>query len=362
MASLGQIGRISVSKVASLKHELRRLDRKTSKAARLGQIRRSSASASAALPDELLFHAERVASFFDKAKGNVVVLSGAGLSTGSGIPDYRGENGIYKSNVAFKPITFQEFSAKHSFRQRYWARSYYGYPRMLLSEPNGAHRALAKLHENGFIHSHGLVTQNVDGLQQRAGTPQKAVVELHGSLKHVGCLHCREKMPRDWVQEQLSEMNPAWKDGVPLPSSTETLMGAQEVNDGNKPVRDQGTGRVNPDGDLDLVRDFSSYQYPDCPHCRTGILKPSVVFFGENIPSETKDFVAKVVTEADGLLVVGTSLATYSALRIVKQAVAEHKPVVMLNKGDTRGDEMVDFKLEDNLGQLLPAVAGMLVS
>ena len=311
------------------------------------------------LPDELMTYAEKIADLIQNARGNVVVVSGAGLSTESEIPDYRGANGIYRQNITYKPIMFQEFSSRHAFRQRYWARSYYGYPRMLVAKPNNGHHALARLHAAGHLNAHGIVTQNVDGLQQSSGTPQEAVVELHGTLRTVGCLACRRTVERSWVQEQLAEMNPEWRDGVPLPSATEALMGAEAQHGGDRPVRDQGTGRVNPDGDLDLVRDFSSYHYPDCPHCR-GVLKPSVVFFGENIPAETKHFVADLVSEAEALLVVGTSLATYSALRIVKQAVAEGKPVGILNLGETRGDELARWKVEASCGQVLPALADLL--
>ncbi|KAI9021176.1 DHS-like NAD/FAD-binding domain-containing protein [Hyaloraphidium curvatum] len=311
-----------------------------------------------ALPDELFAQAEKIASFIAAARGKVTVLSGAGLSTESSIPDYRGANGIYRQNATYKPITFQEFSSKHAFRQRYWARSYYGFPRILAARPNDAHKALRHLHAANKIHPKGLVTQNVDGLLQRAGTPPDAVIELHGTLSTVECLSCRHVVDRHWMQEQLADMNPAWRDGVPLRSSTETLMGAEEVLP--KDRRDQGTGRVNPDGDLDLVRDFSSYHYPDCPNCRTGVLKPSVVYFGENVPLERKLLIEDVVSASEALLVVGTSLATFSSLRIAKQAAKEGKPIAIVNMGETRGDELASFKVEATLGSVLPLVADIL--
>lgn len=312
------------------------------------------------LPDELQAHAARIADFIYSARGRLAVLTGAGLSTDSDIPDYRGANGIYTRNAAYKPIMFQEFATRHGFRQRYWARSYYGYPKMLTSKPNKGHLALAKLHDGGLVHPSGLVTQNVDGLQQKAGAAPEGVIELHGTLSTVGCLSCGHTVPREWVQEQLAEMNPAWRDSVPLPQATETLMGAQHASE-VPGTRDQGTGKVNPDGDLDLVTDFSSYRYPDCPHCRAGILKPSVTFFGENIPVETKNLVSDVVAESDALLVIGTSLATYSALRIVKQAVSEGKPVGILNIGETRGDSLATWKLQVGCGQALPLATEMLI-
>lgn len=248
--------------------------------------------------------------FFDRHT-RIAVISGAGCSTASGIPAYRDEGGQWQQR---KPIFHQEFLRSPVVRRRYWARSYYGWPRVGTARPNAAHRALADLEQSGAVS--GVVTQNVDGLHQQAGS--RKLTELHGGLARVICLACQQILPRAELQEQLSALNPGW--------SPELL-------------------RFNADGDAELDEQaYPGFRIVDCPHCQ-GVLKPDVVFFGGSVPADQVQKARDTVLSADAVLVVGSSLAVWSSLRLVRGAAANHLPVAAINDGRTRADALLQFKL-----------------
>ncbi|MEU3743097.1 NAD-dependent protein deacetylase [Streptomyces sp. NPDC032198] len=264
--------------------------------------------------------------------GGVAVLSGAGLSTESGIPDYRGEHGSLRRHT---PMTYQEFVGAEQARQRYWARSQLGWRAMTTAHPNAGHRAVTALAEAGLVT--GVITQNVDGLQQAAGAPD--VIELHGSLSRVVCLDCGNGITRAELDRRLREINPDFE------AAAERYRAA----------------RVNPDGDVELpdeaVREF---RVVDCSACGNGMLKPDVVFFGENVPPERVAACRRLVEEAEALLVLGSSLTVMSGLRFVRQAAQSDTPVLIVNQGATRGDrwatQRVDLPLGDALRTLVAQV------
>ncbi|MEX2610906.1 MAG: NAD-dependent protein deacetylase [Gemmatimonadota bacterium] len=261
----------------------------------------------------------------------IVVLAGAGCSTESGIPDYRGPAGSLRRRA---PIQYQEFVRSLEGRQRYWARSAVGWPRFTAARPNAAHRALAQLEAVGALR--GVITQNVDGLHHAAGS--RRVVELHGSLAWVRCLECGSRVRRAALQQRLLAMNVGW---------TERLRSAADA------VRIESA----PDGDAELPpAALTSFRVPDCADCR-GLLKPDVVFFGENVPRERVDEAWRLFHEADVLLVVGSSLAVYSGRRFVYMARDTGLPVAVVNLGPTRADEMAAVKVEGSVGVLLPRLA-----
>ncbi|HET7300514.1 MAG TPA: NAD-dependent protein deacetylase, partial [Oleiagrimonas sp.] len=202
----------------------------------------------------------------------VTVITGAGVSTASGIPDYRDADGQWKRA---QPVTFQQFVGVTAVRHRYWARSFAGWPHFSRARPNAAHVALAELERRGRLH--GIVTQNVDRLHQRAGSRQ--VVDLHGRLDVVVCLDCATRYRREWLQRELAAMNPGWAGHA---------------------------GRIAPDGDADIEGvDFGAFRIPDCPRCG-GLLKPDVVFYGESVPAARRDQATSMVNAADGILIVGS--------------------------------------------------------
>ena len=247
------------------------------------------------------------------------VLTGAGCSTGSGIPDYRDEHGAWKRTP---PVTYQAFMGDHATRQRYWARSLLGWPRIARARPNVAHRALASLEARG--QSEMLLTQNVDGLHQAAGS--LSVVDLHGRLDQVVCMGCGAGSARAEMQIRLASANPDW---VALDAA------------------------AAPDGDADLDgRDFGTFQVPACEACG-GLLKPDVVFFGENVPRARVDHAMAHLRRADAMLVVGSSLMVYSGLRFVHAAVRADIPVVAVNLGRTRADELLRFRVAAPCGDAL---------
>lgn len=254
----------------------------------------------------------------------VVVLSGAGLSTESGIPDYRGASGTLRGNT---PMTYEEFTGSAEARRRYWARSHVGWRAIARARPNAGHRAVAALRERG--HLSAVITQNVDGLHQAAGTLD--AVELHGGLDRVICLDCRRVSPREDLDRRLRAANPGF-DGA-------------------------ATG-VNPDGDVDLperaVRDF---RVVGCADCGSGVLKPDVVFFGENVPKPRVDQCFGFVDDARALLVLGSSLAVMSGLRFVRRAARAGKPVHIINRGETRGDAHATALVDLPLGRALTDLA-----
>jgi len=267
-----------------------------------------------------------LADFIDRAQ-RLFVLTGAGCSTDSGIPDYRDADGQWKRTP---PVTYQAFMGEPATRQRYWARSLLGWPRFGQARPNGTHSALAVLEARGQLEV--LLTQNVDRLHQRAGS--QAVIDLHGRLDQVRCMGCEARTPRDVFQQRLLDHNPGW----------DRLDAAQA-----------------PDGDADLEGvDFSAFQVPACPHCG-GILKPDVVFFGESVPRERVAAVHAHLARADAVLVVGSSLMVYSGFRFVQAAATAGLPVAALNLGRTRADALLSLKIEQPcapaLAFLLPSAA-----
>ena len=257
----------------------------------------------------------------------IVVLTGAGISTESGIPDYRGPE---TARRARKPIRFQEYAASAEGRARYWARSMLGWPRFCAAQPNTAHRALVALEQHGLVS--GVITQNVDRLHHAAGSSN--VIELHGALAEVRCLHCDEREPRSQLQSRLLELNPQ-------------LANAQ--------------AELAPDGDADLAaRWLADFRVASCLAC-DGVLKPNVVFFGESVPRDTVAAAYAWVDAADALLVVGSSLAVFSGYRFVKRAHEQAKPVAIMTLGETRGDALANVRVQLRIGEALPALANALL-
>ncbi|MCF7750363.1 NAD-dependent protein deacetylase [Bacillus subtilis subsp. subtilis] len=251
-----------------------------------------------------------LAAFIDRAQ-RLFVLTGAGCSTDSGIPDYRDADGQWKRTP---PVTYQAFMGERATRQRYWARSLLGWPRFGHARPNGTHAALAALEARGQVEL--LLTQNVDRLHQRAGS--NVVIDLHGRLDQVRCMGCETRVPREDFQHLLLSHNPGW---------------------------DQLDAAQAPDGDADLDDvDFSHFQVPGCPQCG-GIFKPDVVFFGENVPRERVATVQAHLQQADAVLVVGSSLMVYSGFRFVQAAANAGLPVAALNLGRTRADDLLSLKI-----------------
>ena len=251
------------------------------------------------------------------------VLTGAGCSTDSGIPDYRDTNGDWKRP---SPVTYQAFTGEEPTRRRYWARSLVGWPTMANARPGAAHRALAQLEAAGRIGL--LLTQNVDGLHDAAGS--RSTVDLHGRIDTVRCLGCDTRTPRAELQIELRRRNPRWA---------------------------ELEARAAPDGDADLDgRDFASFDVPDCPRCG-GMLKPDVVFFGESVPKERVAASFAALVAADAVLVAGSSLMVYSGYRFVQAAAQAGKPVAAVNLGRTRADELLALKVERPVGEALAELA-----
>ncbi|MFI7636327.1 NAD-dependent protein deacetylase [Nonomuraea sp. NPDC049400] len=259
------------------------------------------------------------------AGGGVAVLSGAGLSTESGIPDYRGPTGRARRA---EPMTYQRFVGSAQARQRYWARSHVGWRQIGQARPNAGHRAVAELERRGLIA--GIVTQNVDGLHQAAGA--RRVIELHGGLDRVVCLSCRERTPRAELERRLRAANPGW----------------------------EASGRINPDGDAVLTDEqVAGFKLVDCAACG-GLLKPDVVFFGENVPRPRVDECFAVVAGARTLLVLGSSLTVKSGLRFVTKAAVLGIPIAIVNQGPTGGDADACLTLDAPLGATLTDLAARL--
>jgi NAD-dependent SIR2 family protein deacetylase len=258
--------------------------------------------------------------------GGVLVLSGAGISTESGIPDYRGEGGSLSRHT---PMTYQDFTGSARARRRYWARSHLGWRTFGGARPNAGHRAVAAFGRHGLLS--GVITQNVDGLHQAAGS--EGVVELHGSLSRVVCLSCGAVSPRHELARRLEEANP-----------------------GFEPV----AAGINPDGDADLTDEqVVDFRVVPCTLCG-GILKPDVVFFGETVPPRRVEHCRRLVREAASLLVLGSSLTVMSGLRFVRQAAEEGKPVLIVNRDPTRGDRHAVTRVALTLGRALTTVADRL--
>jgi NAD-dependent deacetylase sirtuin 4 len=261
------------------------------------------------------------------ASGPVVALTGAGCSTESGIPDYRGAG---RPAPVRAPIQHDAFMRRPEVRQRYWARATVGWARFSQARPNPAHHALATLERAGLLA--GAITQNVDRLHQRAGS--RRVVELHGALADVRCLDCGTRAPRAQVQDRLLAVNPGWLDRV---------------------------AAMAPDGDADLpAAEVATFEVVACDACG-GTLKPDVVFFGGSVGEETLTQAWSLFDEATALLVIGSSLAVYSGFRFARRAAERGIPIAIVNLGPTRADELAHLRVEARAGELLPALAAHLV-
>lgn len=269
--------------------------------------------------------AERLAAWL-AARSRVTAITGAGVSTESGIPDYRDGDGNWKRSP---PVQYRDFVESEAVRRRYWARSFAGWPMFAAARLSAAHVALARLERTGRVMQ--VVTQNVDRLHQRAGSA--SVIDLHGRLDVVRCLACNNRADREAFQQRLRGENPGW---------------------------DVSSARIAPDGDADLEGvDFGSFAVPSCEVCG-GILKPDVVFYGESVPREVTAAAIAAVESSDGVLVVGSSLMVWSSFRLVRAAHARGIPIVAVNRGRTRGDDVFAFKLEGECGAVLQAASEQL--
>ncbi|PNY27065.1 NAD-dependent protein deacetylase SIR4 [Tolypocladium capitatum] len=322
---------------------------------------------------------------------SAVILTGAGLSVASGLADYRGPNGTYRVNKTYRPVYHYEFLTSHEARQRYWARSFLGWAALRRASPNAAHYAIGDLGDLGLIRT--VITQNVDSLHPKAH-PQIPSLELHGYLRATVCTSCRSEFPRDEFQQQLARLNPRWADLL----RDAVASGALETED---PAERTFRGLTsNPDGDVDFPEaPYTTFRYPACPRCladppakpdgrrhavrvdsqgawtlpsTAGILKPAVVMFGESIAADVKTAAEDAIDGAGRLLVVGTSLATYSAWRLVKRAKDRGMPIAIVNMGGVRGEEQLfadldprqagerGVRVELSTDQLLPALVSEL--
>ena len=327
----------------------------------------------------------------------LVVLTGAGVSTESDLPCYRGTEGAYSRG--FKPMTHQQFVSGPEMRRRYWARSFFGFPKFNACRPNAAHHALTALQAAGAVGS-TLLTQNVDRLHHRAGS--RGVLEIHGSTHDTVCLGCGSTGSRAELQERLAILNPEAADVLAkevrraeragenrllgaggegrLPGAALGVLAAaappppsavlSNMAEDGRLVAEPGAGlpqaaagrggQTRPDGDTELDQELvESFEVPGCQVCG-GVLKPHVVFFGDNLPRGRKEALEGTVRAGDGLLVVGSSLSVFSAFRLARQAKQEGKPIAMVTAGQTRADELLDLKLECLAGDVLPRLAGAL--
>jgi len=250
--------------------------------------------------------------------GEVVVLTGAGVSTDSGIPAYRDEEGRWTQSA---PMQFRDFVGSPAARQRYWARSMVGWERMAQARPNAAHSALAEMEQRRMLRL--LITQNVDGLHSAAGSAN--VVDLHGRLDRVICLTCKALSSRSALQARLLGDNPSF-------------VGQSFV--------------ARADGDVELSVDYAQFRVPPCEACG-GVLKPDVVFFGENVPAPRVETAMSALDGARALLVIGSSLMVFSGYRFARAAARLGVPIGIVNRGKTRADELSALRLDGNVGQLL---------
>lgn len=266
---------------------------------------------------------ERIAALLEQ--GGALVLSGAGISTESGIPDYRGPTGATRRNHV--PMTYQTFVGDPVARHRYWARSFLGWRAMTGAQPNDGHRAVAQLQQAGAVGA--IITQNVDGLHQRAGAHD--VIELHGTLSRTVCLNCGSYASREDLDRRLRELNPTFVAHVQ---------------------------RINPDGDADLPDEhLAGFRMAPCATCGQQTLKPDVVFFGETVPRERVEACFARVDAAESLLVLGSSMTVMSGYRFVLAAAQRGIPIALINQGPTRADAKATVRLEAPLGATLRALA-----
>ncbi|MBK5248625.1 MAG: NAD-dependent protein deacetylase [Actinomycetales bacterium] len=257
----------------------------------------------------------------------LTVLTGAGVSTDSGIPDYRGPDSPPRT-----PMTYQQFVGDEGFRRHYWARNHIGWRHMRRAEPNAGHRALAALEASGVVV--GVITQNVDLLHQAAGSQR--VIDLHGHYYEVRCLQCGTVISRAELHERLDALNPGFAEAV------------SEVAD----------VEIAPDADA-VISSTDSFRIASCAVCG-GMLKPNIVYFGENVPKDRVVAAFAMVDDGDALLVAGSSLAVMSGLRFVRHAARAGKPVVIVNRGTTRGDELATIRLHAGTSETLTALAAAL--
>ncbi|KAI8069891.1 DHS-like NAD/FAD-binding domain-containing protein [Gongronella butleri] len=270
-----------------------------------------------------------VTDFIRQHAGSLLVITGAGVSVDSGIPDYRSKQGIYVRNPQHRPILYHELIATELTRQRYWLRGYLGWKDMNKAVPNATHVNLARLMRHGIVSD--LITQNVDHLHHAAGTPAAHVLELHGTLFEVECLDCRATEDRDAYQARLEALNAMWA------------------------AYDHSSLPVNPDGDVSLPGDVSyqDFHIAPCQHCQSTMMKPKVIFFGESIPKAVHATAEAMMHQAQAVLVIGSSLATYSSYRLIKMAHEARMPIAVLNEGATRADDMTTLKVH---AQCLPVL------
>lgn len=294
------------------------------------------------------------------AHSQTVLLTGAGISVASGLSDYRGDQGTYRRNKSYRPIYFHEFASHHESRKRYWARSFVGWPGLVKARPNSTHQAIKDLGAKGYISS--VVTQNVDSFHSLAH-PELSTLELHGYLRSVVCTSCRNQFPREDFQTSLERLNPAWAEFL-------ARMIEQGALDTDNPEEQRQKGlKLNPDGDVDLAEaPYSTFRYPSCQTClespptladgtkarveverdgawmdtsNAGILKPAVTMFGENIDPAVKTAAEEAIDDAGRLLVLGSSLATFSAWRLVERAHRRGMPIGIINVGGVRNEAVL---------------------
>lgn len=284
-----------------------------------------------------------LASFVADAE-RLLVITGAGVSTESAIPDYRSPRGAYSRN--FKPMTHQDFMRSEENRRRYWARSFVGWNRFAeRTVPNAAHDAIAALQREGHVWR--LITQNVDRLHQRAGADP--VLELHGTTHEVVCLACGDVTPRRTLQRALARLNPEM--------ARRLLEEEEEQSASKKKNTTAGSSAQRPDGDAEMdASDAAAFSVPACASCRGGPLKPAVVFFGDGVPAATHASAAEASAGADAVLIVGSSVSTFSAFRLVRDAARRGAPVAILNAGETRCDDVATLKVERLVGETMPLV------
>ena len=316
-----------------------------------------------------------------------VLLTGAGISVASGLADYRGSAGTYTLNRTYRPIYFNEFCTSHEARKRYWARSFLGWTNLHNARPNIAHEAVRDLGNIGTIS--GCITQNVDSFHNKAHV-DLYTVELHGYLRSCVCLTCRNEYDRGEFQKQLSALNPTWARFL-----EQALASGALTTENPEEKRKRGL-KTNPDGDVDLPdAPYNTFRYPACPTClanppmlgsgekarvevddegawvdssNAGVLKPAVVMFGESISQQVKDTAERAVDDSSRILVLGSSLATYSAWRLVKRALENGMPIGILNLGGARGEDTFfkdvamngegrdAFRASESLEKVLPSV------
>ncbi|RAL59742.1 hypothetical protein DID88_000372 [Monilinia fructigena] len=290
---------------------------------------------------------------------STVILSGAGISVASGLADYRGSKGTYVLNKSHRQVYYHEFIASDRARRRYWARNFLGWTNLYKAKPNPTHYAIKDLGDMNIVKR--VITQNVDSFHSEAH-PNLATVELHGYLRDLTCITCRKELPRDIFQESLARLNPAWA------AFLAEILKSGALNTEDPEDRRAKGMKANPDGDVDVPgAPYNTFRYPACPHClenppilkdgsqsivevdhegawkatsTAGILKPAVVMFGENLDTQVKEAAEKAIDDSGRLLVLGTSLATYSAWRLVRRAQERGMPIAILNLGGVRGEEM----------------------